>query len=158
MMPPEEIKAQPLAPDSIELTWKIPTNLRRDKLKFNIILRYYNTRQTEDQAAEVKISKIFLAYDEDTPKMEDKIAGKFILRGLTRNIEYKLQLLVRIYMNVPDWDKPGLMKEEVRESYPSGWQSAYTAAKIYSGFLLARNESIQLALSPKTNAKPMQKT
>ena len=145
MMPPEEIKARALAPDSIELTWKIPTNLRRDKLKFNIVLRYYNTRQTEEQAAEVKISKVFLVHDEDVKDPDEKISGKFILRGLTRNIEYKLQTLVRIYLNVPDWERPGMMKEEVKESYPSGWQSAYTSTKIYSGFfnftqILYKNE------------------
>ena len=32
--PPEEVKAAPLDPETIEVSWKIPTNLRRDKLRF----------------------------------------------------------------------------------------------------------------------------
>ena len=122
---------------------------------------YFNTRQTEEQAKEVKITKVFLKNDDEAETMDDKIKGKFILSGLTRNIEYKMSLKardqtkwlgpimaahcrffeislslfkVRIYLNLPDWERPGMMKELMRESYASEWKKAYTATKIYSGF------------------------
>ena len=56
---------------------------------------YYNTRQTEEQAKEVKITKVFLKNDDEAETMDEKIKGKFILSGLTRNIEYKMSLKVR---------------------------------------------------------------
>ena len=58
-------------------------------------LSYYNTRQTEEQAKEVKITKVFLKNDDEAETMDEKIKGKFILSGLTRNIEYKMSLKVR---------------------------------------------------------------
>ena len=134
MMPPEEINVRPLDPESIELDWKIPTNLRRDKLKFNIILRYYNTRQTEEQASQVTITKVYLVNDPDRERGTDTTIGKFILRDLTRYIEYNLSMYVKIYMNVPDFERPGMMKEIEKESYPSSWKRVRTDAKIFSGF------------------------
>ena len=56
---------------------------------------YYNTRQTQEQAKEVKITKVFLKNDDEAETMDEKIKGKFILSGLTRNIEYKMSLKVR---------------------------------------------------------------
>ena len=135
MMPPEEITVRPLDPESIELKWKIPTNLRRDKLKFNIILKYYNTRQTAEQASEVKITKVYLANERDEfDRPKDGTLGKFILRDLTRYIEYSLSLYVKIYLNVPDFERPGMMKEIEKESYPSSWKRVRTDANIFSGF------------------------
>ena len=39
--PPEEVKAAPLDPETIEVSWKIPTNLRRDKLRFQESLKLF---------------------------------------------------------------------------------------------------------------------
>ena len=43
----------------------------------------------------MKITKVFLKNDDEAETMDDKIKGKFILSGLTRNIEYKMSLKVR---------------------------------------------------------------
>lgn len=48
--PPEDLKALPLDPQSIEVTWKIPTNLRRDKLRFQILLKYFNARNVFEKS------------------------------------------------------------------------------------------------------------
>ena len=43
----------------------------------------------------MKITKVFLKNDDEAETMDEKIKGKFILSGLTRNIEYKMSLKVR---------------------------------------------------------------
>jgi len=48
--------------------------LRRDRLRFQIILKYFNARQTELSATELPINQLFLAVDEEKA-MEERIKG-----------------------------------------------------------------------------------
>jgi hypothetical protein len=104
------LPTSPIDPESIEVTWKIPTNLRRDRLRFQIILKYFNARQTEAMATELPINQLFLANDEET-SMEERIVGRFTMKNLTRNIEYRLSLRTKITTLINDPEKPGLKKE-----------------------------------------------
>ena len=130
--PPEECKATPLDPESIEVTWKIPTNLRRDRLRFQIILKYFNARQTESFATELPINQLFLANDAEKT-MDERIMGRFIMKNLTRNIEYRLSMRTRITILQDDPERPGLKIERHKESHDSSWMKVYTSTKIFVG-------------------------
>ena len=131
--PPEDLKAVPLDPQTIEVTWKIPTNLRRDKLRFQILLKYFNARQSESLATTLAINQLYLAQDDTKPTIDDLVGGKFLLKNLTRNIEYRISLQTMINYMVNDTDKPGLMKPVEKVSYPSNWVIVDTASKIFTG-------------------------